>query len=128
MASIFSVQNLQTFLRRKNLPRPPGPPGRGPRGLSPGPELGLSPGPELGLSPGPEAGRGDSDCWGPSAAAAGFTWVSSAIVFPLLLFLRWGRSKFVAAGVAFPQGLKPHIRYARWTYGLKPVPFRAKAP
>ena len=26
MASIFSVQNLQTFLRRKNLPRPPGPP------------------------------------------------------------------------------------------------------
>src|ERR1700674_1712297 len=38
MASIFSVQNLQTFLRRKNfLPpgpdpsRPPGPPGRGGR-------------------------------------------------------------------------------------------------
>src|SRR6185312_9864274 len=31
MASIFSVQNLQTFLRRKNL-RPPGPPGRGVRG------------------------------------------------------------------------------------------------
>src|SRR5579883_3131269 len=42
MASIFSTQNLQTFLRRKNLrppsrPVPPGPaaglpPGRGPRG------------------------------------------------------------------------------------------------
>src|ERR1700693_5086236 len=36
MLSIFSVQNLQTFLRRKNLrppsrPEPPGrPPGRGP--------------------------------------------------------------------------------------------------
>src|SRR6202789_3409807 len=43
MASIFSVQNLQTFLRRKNL-RPPGPPapgapaGRGVRGPAPGPE------------------------------------------------------------------------------------------
>src|SRR5580692_5461009 len=43
MASIFSVQNLQTFLRRKNL-RPPGPPpgapaGRGERGApAPGPE------------------------------------------------------------------------------------------
>src|SRR3954467_9191590 len=34
MASIFSVQNLHTFLRRKNFrppSRPPGPPGRGPR-------------------------------------------------------------------------------------------------
>src|SRR6185437_14417426 len=47
MASIFSVQNLQTFLRRKNLrppgppPGPPGPPcGRGPRG-PPGPECPL---------------------------------------------------------------------------------------
>src|ERR1700741_5211499 len=34
MASIFSTQNLQTFLRRKNSPPPsrgpPGPPGRGP--------------------------------------------------------------------------------------------------
>src|SRR5882724_1812227 len=36
MASIFSVQNLQTFLRRKYFRppsrEPPGPPGRGPRG------------------------------------------------------------------------------------------------
>src|SRR5258708_32103002 len=36
MASIFSVQNLQTFLRRKYL-RPPGPPSRPP---PPGPERG----------------------------------------------------------------------------------------
>src|SRR5258708_22878012 len=31
MASIFSVQNLHTFLRRKNF-RPPPPPSRGPPG------------------------------------------------------------------------------------------------
>src|ERR1044071_6758906 len=39
MSSIFSTQNLQTFLRRKNLrppSRPPGPrSGRGPSGLPP---------------------------------------------------------------------------------------------
>src|ERR1039457_5429074 len=60
IASIFSVQNLQTFLRRKNLPRPPGPPeGRppGPSGRPPwrGPELEPEPeldiGPELGAEP-----------------------------------------------------------------------------
>src|SRR5271156_5131505 len=39
MASIFSTQNLQTFLRRKNLrPPPPGPLGRAPGGRPPGPE------------------------------------------------------------------------------------------
>src|ERR1700691_6214395 len=44
MASIFSTQNLQTFLRRKNLrPPPPGPLGRPPGGRPPGPE---DPGPE----------------------------------------------------------------------------------
>src|ERR1700690_4350299 len=32
MASIFSVQNLHTFLRRKNLRPPPPPPSRGPPG------------------------------------------------------------------------------------------------
>src|SRR5690349_17011896 len=37
MASIFSVQNLHTFLRRKNF-RPPGPPG--PPSRPPGPERG----------------------------------------------------------------------------------------
>jgi len=31
IASIFSVQNLQTFLRRKNFPRPPGHPRDGHR-------------------------------------------------------------------------------------------------
>ena len=58
MASIFSVQNLQTFLRRKNLPRPPGPPegrppgppwGRGPPERGPGPEL-LGPEPDSELA------------------------------------------------------------------------------
>src|SRR5580692_8725547 len=44
MASIFSTQNLQTFLRRKNFrPPPPGPLGRPPGGRPPGPE---DPGPE----------------------------------------------------------------------------------
>src|ERR1700722_18022433 len=45
MESIFSTQNLQTFLRRKNLrpPPPPGPLGRPPGGRPPGPE---DPGPE----------------------------------------------------------------------------------
>jgi hypothetical protein len=39
MESIFSTQNLQTFLRRKNLrPPPPGPLGRPPGGRPPGPE------------------------------------------------------------------------------------------
>src|SRR6266536_2621413 len=39
MLSIFSVQNLQTFLRRKNLrpPSRPGPPGRPPGRGPPGP-------------------------------------------------------------------------------------------
>src|SRR5215469_17856928 len=45
MSSIFSTQNLQTFLRRKNL-RPPGPPSRGPP--PPGPRPGP---PNLGRSP-----------------------------------------------------------------------------
>src|ERR1022692_4032572 len=46
MASIFSVQNLQTFLRRKNFPRPPGPP----EGRPPGPPCGRPP-PERGAGP-----------------------------------------------------------------------------
>src|ERR1700685_4474730 len=46
MASIFSVQNLQTFLRRKNFPRPPGPPW----GRPPGPPCGRPP-PERGAGP-----------------------------------------------------------------------------
>src|ERR1700692_943435 len=44
MAPIFSTQNWQTSLRRKNLrPPPPGPLGRPPGGRPPGPE---DPGPE----------------------------------------------------------------------------------
>src|ERR1700752_4021296 len=62
IASIFSVQNLQTFLRRKNL-RPPGPPG------PPGP-------PERGP---PERGpdEGGAPPWG-----ARWYVVSSAMLFP----------------------------------------------
>src|ERR1700690_2594056 len=63
MASIFSTQNLQTFLRRKYLrppSRPPGPPGRGGRRSprSPPPNEGRSPegrSPPAGRSP-PELG------------------------------------------------------------------------
>src|SRR5271170_361594 len=62
MASIFSVQNLQTFLRRKNL-RPPGPPGPPVRGA-------------------PERGP-DDDGAPPSGARWGV--VSSAIVFSILI-------------------------------------------
>src|ERR1022692_965455 len=78
MASIFSVQNLQTFLRRKNFPRPPGPPeGRppGPPGRPPargGAELGPVLGAEL-------------DSWGAADApvSGALPVVSSDIVFPL---------------------------------------------
>src|SRR5579862_966587 len=50
MSAIFSVQNLQTFLRRKNLRAPPS------RGGPPGPER-LPPPPNRGRSP---PGRGPS--------------------------------------------------------------------
>src|ERR1017187_6126242 len=75
MPSIFSTQNLQTFLRRKNL-RPPSrgppgpPPGRGPRG---GPL-------RSGRSPPLRSGR-LSPPLDPACAAGAF--VSSAIVFLL---------------------------------------------
>src|ERR1700686_5269802 len=71
MSSIFSTQNLQTFLRRKNLRPPPpsrgGPPG--PRPPPPPPNLGLSP---LGRSPLDRGLSLGADC---SAA-----FVSSAII------------------------------------------------
>src|SRR5258708_3043098 len=71
MSSIFSTQNLQTFLRRKNLRPPPpsrgGPPG--PRPPPPPPNRGRSP---LGRSP---LGRGRS--LGAECSAA---FVSSAII------------------------------------------------
>src|SRR5579863_6074998 len=61
MSAIFSVQNLQTFLRRKNL-RPPsrgGPPGPE-RPPPPPPNLGRSP-PERGPSPAGRDGRSATD-------------------------------------------------------------------
>src|ERR1700733_5803419 len=72
MASIFSVQNLQTFLRRKNFPRPPGPP----EGRPPGPPCGRPP-PERGA--GLELGT-DSELAAPVSGA--LPGVSSDIVFP----------------------------------------------
>src|SRR3569833_2669512 len=68
MASIFSVQNLQTFLRRKIFPRPPGPPG--PPGRRPGPP------------PGPPEG-GPLWAAGAAGASGAFTWFSSDLLFPL---------------------------------------------
>src|SRR6202167_5969414 len=78
MASIFSVQNLQTFLRRKNFPRPPGPP----EGRPPVPPCGRPPpergaGPELELELGP-----DSDACG-APESDDLPGVSSDITFPL---------------------------------------------
>src|SRR5450755_4373486 len=78
MASIFSVQNLQTFLRRKNLrppPGPPEPPGRGPR-------LGGPPGPEL---EGPPLGAEDL------SGRSGLSGVSSAMISFFFLRRRWAR-------------------------------------
>ena len=71
IASIFSVQNLHTFLRRKNLPRPPGPPeGRPPeRGPEPGP-----PGPGPDEACGADAG---------ALASGALLGVSSDMLFPL---------------------------------------------
>src|SRR5581483_9117778 len=70
MSSIFSTQNLQTFLRRKNF-RPPGPPPSRP--APPGPR---PPPPNLGRSPPglPPSLRGLS-----LAAACSGAFVSSAI-------------------------------------------------
>src|SRR5580704_2337240 len=84
MASIFSTQNLQTFLRRKYLrppSRPPGPPGRGGRRSRSGrsPNDGRSP-PE-GRSP--PAGRSPPELV-PAVAVA---LVSSAMM--LLKICRW---------------------------------------
>jgi hypothetical protein len=71
IASIFSVQNLQTFLRRKNLPRPPGPPaGRGAPAGRPPPEW----------PPGPEWPDGPED----APVSGALTCISSDIVFPFL--------------------------------------------
>src|SRR5215469_5079966 len=84
MSSIFSVQNLQTFLRRKNL-RPP-PSRGGPPGPRPDP-------PNRGRSPpglGPDSVRG-ADCSG--------AFVSSAIT---LLFARLCHRRSQTCRFKFP--------------------------
>src|SRR5215471_3745885 len=69
MSSIFSTQNLQTFLRRKNL-RPPGPPSRGPPGPRPPPNRGRSP---PGLPPSLRGGLSlDAACSGAFVSSAIF--------------------------------------------------------
>src|ERR1700722_18094282 len=85
MASIFSVQNLQTFLRRKNLPRPPGPPaGRGAPAGRPPPE-----GP-----PAPDWAE-----WAEGAPLSGaLLCVSSDIVFPFPCALPGVSGSLVPAG------------------------------
>src|ERR1035438_1591377 len=87
MSSIFSTQNLQTFLRRKNLRPPPpsrgGPPG--PRPPPPPPNRGRSP---LGRSPLERGLSLGADCSG--------AFVSSAIVLLHLsagFFTGWRESK-----------------------------------
>src|SRR5712675_1117660 len=74
MSAIFSVQNLQTFLRRKNL-RPPS------RGGPPGPERLPNRGPERGPSWRGPSDRGLSLGADPSTAGAGVL-VSSLILAP----------------------------------------------
>src|SRR5882757_11573592 len=107
MSSIFSVQNLQTFFRRKNL-RPPsrgGPPG--PRPPPPPPNRGRSP---LGRSP---LGRGLSlgaDCSG--------AFVSSAII---LLLSQW---PLIGAGSFFRVRPSPELRALR----ALPPPLLAPEP
>src|SRR5271157_6031628 len=79
MFSIFSVQNLQTFLRRKNL-RPPPPSRGGPPGpRPPPPKRGRSP---PGRSP---PGRGPELRGVSGAAACSGAFVSSAITLLKIL-------------------------------------------
>src|ERR1700686_2222340 len=78
MSSIFSTQNLQTFLRRKNL-RPPPPSRGGPPGPRPPPP------PNRGRSP---PGRGPSDRGLSLAAECSGAFVSSAIAQFSLISLR----------------------------------------
>src|SRR5580700_3846556 len=90
MSSIFSVQNLQTFLRRKNF-RPPPPSRGGPPGPRPPP-------PNRGRSP---PGRGPSER-GLSAGAAACcgALVSSAITLALLQKSSVGPQRGQGSGVS----------------------------
>src|SRR5271168_262102 len=79
MSAIFSVQNLQTFLRRKNL-RPPsrgGPPGPERPPPPPPPNRGRSPPPERGPSPDGREGR----------SATGAAALLSSLITLLLTFV-----------------------------------------
>src|SRR6266853_1068411 len=96
MSAIFSVQNLQTFLRRKNL-RPPS------RGGPPGPER--PPPPNRGRSP-PERSPYGREGRSPDGAGA---FVSSVI-----LLLKISGQGSVAS----------QKRFAR--QGLKPRPFKSR--
>src|ERR1700716_3476095 len=94
MFSIFSTQNLQTFLRRKNL-RPPS------RGGPPGPERLPNRGPERGPSWRGPSDRGPS--LGPDASPAGAgVFVSAVILAPSFL-----------AGVHLPAAATSRIEYFR---------------
>src|ERR1700731_4482166 len=92
MFSIFSTQNLQTFLRRKNL-RPPS------RGGPPGPERLPNRGPERGPSWRGPSDRGLSLGADASPAGAGAL-VSFVIVAPSFL-----------AGVHLPGAATSRIKY-----------------
>src|SRR5271166_5582188 len=78
MSAIFSVQNLQTFLRRKNL-RPPS------RGGPPGPERPPPLPPNRGRSPPPE--RGPSPDGRDGRSATGAAALLSSLITLLLIFL-----------------------------------------
>src|SRR4051794_39536145 len=121
MLSIFSVQNLHTFLRRKNLrpppppppSRPPPPPGRGPepgRPPPPGREPPPMRGPEEERSPAGRSGRSPAGRSGRSLGVdagveSGFV-VSSAITL------------FISASAASPPAVGAHRALVR--AGKKP--------
>src|SRR3984957_1030988 len=89
MPSIFSVQNWHPFLRRKNVPRPPAPPGPrpGPRGPDPGPDELLGP---------------DELCGAELEWLGALSWFSSGIFSPhSISLLRITRRIF--EGVSFPE-------------------------
>src|SRR5450755_1630195 len=115
MPSIFSTQNLQTFLRRKNFR----PPSRGPPGPPPGRPAGRGPrGPRS--PPPPPSGRelGAELLLPPSFAAAGAAvFVVSSAMF--LLRAHHGSNQLICSLPArpifanSPPGLKPGLQVVR---------------
>src|ERR1700690_2889269 len=110
MASIFSTQNLQTFLRRKYLRPPsrppPGPPGRGGR-RSRSPNEGRSPDGRSPEGRSPPAGRSP-----PELAAVAL--ISSAMM--LLKISRWS----LVVGL-WPLDLGPRSGRQFVLYGQRPT-------